>query len=174
MPRVHQPLTLARVIGDVIDSFSPTVRLTLAYNSNNTVSNGQELMPTVIATKPRVEVGGDDMREAYTLIMIDPDAPSPSDPYLKEYLHWMVTDIPGSTNASFGREVVLYESPRPVVGIHRYIFVLFKQMRGRQSVQVPASRDHFNARRFSVENDLGPPVAAIYFNSQRETAARRR
>ncbi|RRT84271.1 hypothetical protein BHM03_00022097 [Ensete ventricosum] len=69
--------------------------------------------------------------------------------------------------------MVSYESPRPNIGIHRFVFVLFRQKR-RQSVTLPASRDHFSTRRFAQENDLGLPVAAVYFNAQRETAARRR
>lgn len=66
-----------------------------------------------------------------------------------------------------------YESPKPVIGIHRYVFILFKQ-RGRQTVRPPVSRDYFNTRMFSHENGLGLPVAAVYFNAQRETAPRRR
>jgi len=69
---------------------------------------------------------------------------------------------------------VSYETPKPVVGIHRYVFILFKQTRGRQTVRPPAARDCFNTRRFAAENGLGLPVAAVYFNAQRETAARRR
>lgn len=72
-----------------------------------------------------------------------------------------------------GREIVGYEAPKPFIGIHRYVFVLFKQ-KGRQTVYAPASRDHFSTRDFSEENGLGLPVAAVYFNAQRETAARRR
>ncbi|XP_021827034.1 CEN-like protein 1 [Prunus avium] len=174
MSRMVDPLTLGRVIGEVVDSFTPIVKMKVVYNPNRQVANGHELMPSVISAKPRVEIGGEDMRAAYTLIMTDPDFPSPSDPYLREHLHWMVTDIPGTTDASFGRENMEYESPRPVVGIHRYVFLLFKQMRGRETVRGPACRDNFNTRTFSQENGLGLPVAAVYFNAQRETAARRR
>lgn len=110
-----------------------------------------------------------------------------------------MTDIPGTTDASFGgyslkfyidlqydrfikismlcvalgREVVGYEMPRPNIGIHRFVFALFKQRR-RQSVAPPSSRDHFDTRKFAQDNDLGLPVAAVFFNAQRETAARRR
>ena len=49
-----------------------------------------------------------------------------------------------------GREVVSYETPKPTVGIHRYVFIPFKQ-RGRQTVRPPSSRDYFNTRRFSAE-----------------------
>lgn len=66
-----------------------------------------------------------------------------------------------------------YENPKPSIGIHRFIFVLFKQKK-LQSVGPPLSRVHFNTRKFANDNDLGQPVAAVYFNAQRETAARRR
>ncbi|XP_051138234.1 CEN-like protein 1 [Andrographis paniculata] len=166
-------LSVGGVIGEVVDSFVPSVKLRITYNINKQVSNGRELMPAVITAKPRVEIGGDDMRGAYTLVMTDPDVPGPSDPYLREHLHWIVTDIPGTTDASFGREIASYEPPKPVIGIHRYVFVLFKQ-RSRHTVTAPASRDHFETRRFAEENGLGLPVAAMYFNAQRETACRRR
>jgi hypothetical protein len=45
--------------------------------------------------------GGD--ADKYTLAMVDPDAPSPSNPVLRNILHWLVTDIPGSTTASQGQ-----------------------------------------------------------------------
>ncbi|KAK4571693.1 hypothetical protein RGQ29_030205 [Quercus rubra] len=173
MSRLIETLSVGRVVGEVVDIFTPSIRLNVIYNSNKQVANGHEFKPSVIISKPRVEIGGDDMRTAYTLIMTDPDAPSPSDPSLREHLHWMVTNIPGTTDASFGKEIVSYETPKPVVGIHRYVFILFKQT-GRQTVTPPTTRDYFNTRRFSAENGLGLPVAAVYFNAQRETAARRR
>ncbi|OIS99143.1 PREDICTED: CEN-like protein 1 [Nicotiana attenuata] len=171
--RASESLAVGRVIGEVVDSFTACVQMNVIYNGSKQVSNGHELMPALVASKPRVEIGGEDLRSAYTLIMTDPDAPSPSDPYLREHLHWIVTDIPGTTDVSFGREIVSYESPKPVIGIHRYAFILYKQ-RGRQTVKLPATRDQFNTRSFAAENGLGSPVAAVYFNAQRETAARRR
>ncbi|XP_065027946.1 protein SELF-PRUNING-like isoform X2 [Musa acuminata AAA Group] len=173
MSRPVEPLVVGRVIGEVLDSFRPSVRIMVTYSSNKLVFNGHEFYPSTVTSRPRVEVQGGDMRSFFTLVMTDPDVPGPSDPYLREHLHWIVTDIPGTTDASFGREVVSYESPRPNIGIHRFVFVLFKQKR-RQAVSPPASRDRFSTRRFAEENGLDLPVAAVYFNSQRETAARRR
>ncbi|XP_042494365.1 CEN-like protein 2 [Macadamia integrifolia] len=172
MARTSEPLIVGRVIGDVLDSFSPTVNMTVTYNDKK-VCNGHELFPSKVTFKPRVEVHGGDMRSFFTLVMTDPDVPGPSDPYLREHLHWIVTDIPGTTDATFGREVVCYEIPRPNIGIHRFVFVLFKQ-KSRNTVSFPTSRDHFNTRSFAAENELGLPVAAVFFNGQRETAARRR
>nr|AFV67439.1 centroradialis [Hordeum vulgare] len=173
MARVLEPLVVGKVIGEVIDNFNPTVKMTVTYSSNKQVFNGHEFFPSAVVSKPRIEVQGGDMRSFFTLVMTDPDVPGPSDPYLWEHLHWIVSDIPGTTDASFGREVVSYESPKPNIGIHRFTFVLFQQKK-RQAMNAPSTRDYFNTRRFADENDLGLPVAAVYFNAQRETAARRR
>ncbi|KAL5214294.1 hypothetical protein ABZP36_003446 [Zizania latifolia] len=174
MPRVLEPLIVGKVIGEVIDNFNPTVKMMATYSPNKQVFNGHEFFPSAVFSKPRVEVQGGDMRSFFTLVMTDPDVPGPSDPYLREHLHWIVTDIPGTTDASFGREVVSYESPKPNIGIHRFVFVLFKQKRRQAVTPPPSSRDYFSTRHFASENDLGLPVAAVYFNAQRETAARRR
>lgn len=68
MSRVTEPLIVGRVIGEVIDTFNPSVRMNVTYNSNVQVANGHELMPSLLISKPRVDIGGDDMRAAYTLV----------------------------------------------------------------------------------------------------------
>ncbi|KAL3839803.1 hypothetical protein ACJIZ3_024394 [Penstemon smallii] len=171
--RPTDPLIVGRVIGDVLDSFTQTMKLCIKYG-NKLVFNGYEFHPSAVTARPKVEVQGGDLRTFYTLVMTDPDVPGPSDPYLREHLQWLVTDIPGTTDATFGNEVVSYESPMPNIGIHRFVFVLFKQ-KGRQTVtNLPTSTDYFNTRRFAANNDLGPPIASVFFNAQRETAARNR
>ncbi|GJT20887.1 CEN-like protein 1 [Tanacetum coccineum] len=188
---MNEPLAVGRVIGEVVDTFTPSVKLTVTYNLNKIVCNGHELMPNVITSKPRVDIGGEDMRSAYTLVTLFPTlhllyhdrsrtSCPPLNPYLREHHHrkGILVDygsrhIPGTTDASFGKEIVSYEIPKPVIGIHRYVFLLFKQ-KTRKSVTPPASRDHFNTRSFCHKHGLGLPVAAVYFNAQRENAARRR
>ncbi|KAK9673515.1 hypothetical protein RND81_12G172200 [Saponaria officinalis] len=167
MPRQpREPLVVGRVIGDVLDPFTRSVTLRVHYNGRE-VNNGCEFRPSQVVTQPRVEIGGDDLRSFFTLVMVDPDAPSPSNPTLREYLHWLVTDIPGTTGVAFGNEVVWYESPRPSSGIHRFIFVLFRQL-GRQTVYAPGWRQNFITRDFAELYNLGLPVAAVYYNCQRE------
>ncbi|XP_031477837.2 CEN-like protein 4 [Nymphaea colorata] len=88
-PRLLEPLTLGRVVGDVVDTFTPSVTMKVTYSSSKLqVCNGHEYPPSSLSKKPRVEVGGEDMRHFFTLMMIDPDSPSPSEPYLGEHLHW--------------------------------------------------------------------------------------
>uniref|UniRef100_A0A0D9V5M0 Uncharacterized protein n=1 Tax=Leersia perrieri TaxID=77586 RepID=A0A0D9V5M0_9ORYZ len=163
-----EPLVLAHVIQDVLDPFIPTMPLRITYN-NRLIMSGAELKPSAIMHKPRVDVGGTDLRVFYTLVLVDPDAPSPSNPSLREYLHWMVTDIPGTTGASFGKELMLYERPEPRSGIHRMVFVLFRQL-GRGTVFAPDIRHNFNCKSFAQQYHLDI-VAATYFNCQREAGS---
>jgi len=69
-----------------------------------------------------------------------------------------------------GQEVVCHESPRPTAGIHRFVFVLFRQL-GRQTVYAPGWRQNFNTRDFAELYNLGSPVATVYFNCQRESGS---
>ncbi|EEF47337.1 hypothetical protein RCOM_1076940 [Ricinus communis] len=55
MPRDSDPLVVGRVAGDVLDPFTRSISLQVAYSNKE--------------------------------IMVDPDAPSPSEPILREYLH---------------------------------------------------------------------------------------
>ncbi|CAH8275949.1 unnamed protein product [Arabidopsis lyrata] len=162
----RDPLVVGSVVGDVLDPFTRLVSLRVTYGQRE-VTNGLDLRPSQVLNKPTVDIGGDDFRNFYTLVMVDPDVPSPSNPHLREYLHWLVTDIPATTGTSFGNEVVCYESPRPPSGIHRIVLVLFRQL-GRQTVYAPGWRQQFNTREFAEIYNLGLPVAASFFNCQRE------
>ncbi|KAJ8504473.1 hypothetical protein OPV22_005359 [Ensete ventricosum] len=160
MSRETDPLRVARVVGDVLDPFTKSVAMTVRYNTGE-VTNGREFKPSQVTNQPNVEIGGYDLRTFYTLVMVDPDAPSPSNPTLREYLHWMMTDIPATTGSNFGQEAMCYESPRPSSGIHRLVFVLFRQL-GRGMVYAPMWRQNFNTREFAELYNVGSPVAAVY------------
>lgn len=84
--------------------------------------------------------------------------------------HMLLKEASGSN----GREVVPYMGPRPPIGIHRYIFVLFKQPTEPIVISPPPARNNFNTRNFAGEYGLGLPVAATYFNAQKEPGNRRR
>ncbi|XP_062179238.1 protein VERNALIZATION 3-like [Phragmites australis] len=161
-------LVLAYVIQDVLDPFTPTVPLRIAY-TNMLLLAGAELKPSAIVTKPRVNLDGNDMRAFYTLVPVDPDAPSPSHPSLREYLHWMVTNIPETTNISLGHELLFYETPEPRSGIHRMVFVLFRQL-GRGTIFAPEMRCNFNCRSFARQYHLNI-ATATYFNCQKEAGS---
>ncbi|CAO2193315.1 unnamed protein product [Urochloa humidicola] len=171
MARFVDPLVVGRVIGEVVDLFVPSISMTVAYGPKD-ISNGCLFKPSATVAPPLVRISGR-RNDLYTLIMTDPDAPSPSDPTMREYLHWIVTNIPGGTDASKGEEVVEYMGPRPPVGIHRYVLVLFEQ-KTRVNAEAPGERANFNTRAFAAAHELGLPTAVVYFNAQKEPANRRR
>lgn len=67
MQRERDTLTLARVIGDVLDPFTRSINLRVAYN-NRKIRNGCDLRPSKVINQPKVEVRGDDLRTLYTLV----------------------------------------------------------------------------------------------------------
>ena len=85
----------------------------------------------------------------------------------------------GSIDGCAGEAVVPYMGPRPPVGIHRYVMVVFQQ-KARMTAPpalapgAEAARVGFTTRAFADRHDLGLPVAAMYFNAQKEPANRRR
>lgn len=68
-----------------------------------------------------------------------------------------------------------YMGPQPPTGIHRYVFSVFKQREAMETPRsLPEPRNNFSTRQFADDNHLGLPVAAVYFNSHKEPAAKRR
>lgn len=55
-----------------------------------------------------------------------------------------------------------------MMGIHRIVFVLFRQPARRETIYAPGWRQNCNTREFAELYNLGSPVAAAYFNIQRE------
>jgi hypothetical protein len=103
--------------------------------------------------QPEVKWNAED-NEYYTLIMTDPDAPSRAEPKLREWHHWLVVNIPGN-KVSEGEVKSGYvgSGPPPGTGLHRYVFLVYKQ-NGKQdfkdvaflSSQTATNREKFSAR----------------------------
>lgn len=58
---------MGEVVRDVLEPFTMTVLLRIRYNARQVV-NGAEFRPSIIANKPRVDIGGDDLSTFYTLV----------------------------------------------------------------------------------------------------------
>lgn len=102
----------------------------VSYPNGVIVKLGEELTPTQVKKTPWVtwEAEGD---AYYTLMMLDPDAPSREDPTFRQLRHWLVMNIPESFVES-GDEVIEYlgSGAEAGTGLHRYIFLVFKQRDG--------------------------------------------
>jgi large subunit ribosomal protein L35 len=64
----------------------------------------------------------------YTLMMIDPDAPSRKNPIKKFWLHWLKINMDFKGNNS--EEIVSYHPPTPPINTdyHRYYICILKQI----------------------------------------------
>ncbi|KAF1741181.1 hypothetical protein MXB_5404 [Myxobolus squamalis] len=112
-------------ISDVIKT-PPTKRVEVTYGAHK-VECGTVLTPTQVQHKPTIEWEAQP-DQLYTLFMIDPDAPSRKEPKYREWMHWWVSNIPGC-DVSKGEVVFDYvgAGPPKETGLHRYIFVVYKQ-----------------------------------------------
>lgn len=157
-----------KIIPDVIDSFQPEVQLVITYGSTPLLT-GSSLRQEGVQEPPKLTwEGGVSESSLYTLALVDPDAPKPEEPSSREFVHWIVSNIPGSYNAtcqSFSKvstEVLPYSGPAPIEGNHRYVFVLYKQSE-KVELKAPEKREKFNLRTFAKENGLGAPVFSDSF-----------
>jgi len=102
----------------------------------------------------------------YTLMKVDPDAPSKSNPSSREWRHWLIVNIPGN-DITKGEVVTPYMGPHPPKdsGLHRYVFLLYEQP---DKIEAPVlensgnHRGHFKAQNFAKEYELSPVGAAFY------------
>ncbi|XP_045391305.1 phosphatidylethanolamine-binding protein 4 [Lemur catta] len=107
---------------------------------------------------------------SYILVMVDPDAPSRSQPKRRFWRHWLVTDIKGSdmkTGNIQGKELTGYQPPSPPAntGFHRYQFFAFLQ-EGRV-ISLPRkenkTRGSWKMDKFLTRFHLSEPEASTQF-----------
>ncbi|KAH9923822.1 phosphatidylethanolamine-binding protein [Fomitopsis serialis] len=174
-------LARAALIPDVLpSSFHPSVLLTITYPNSQEALPGNTLtvdaaseepeivfMPMslgpeqadVIAPAPAGGLGSDaPMAEvAYTLAMVDPDAPSRVDPQFRCFRHWLITGLkaPPRTASRTASPYALKTEPattpyrppgpRPASGIHRYTFLLWQEPSTAQTLRLPAGAPEYGA-----------------------------
>ncbi|XP_068156697.1 protein D3-like [Drosophila tropicalis] len=160
----------AGIIPDIID-VKPAAKATIKYPSGVEVDLGKELTPTQVKDQPTVTWDAD-AGSLYTLLMVDPDAPSRADPKLREILHWAVINIPGNTVAD-GQVLAEYiGSGAPQgSGLHRYVFLVFKQNEKivtdkfiSKTTREP--RINVKTRDYIAKYNFGAPVAGNFFEAQ--------
>ena len=143
----HPSFERSGVFDDVLPVFEPVAPLVVHYSAAVVDGGASDvLLFTPAQTRaPPVRVvccaGGDGL---WTLLMVDPDAPSRTNPVCGEWLHWAVC------NARLGSDGVLdiehadvvtpYAGPTPPKGTgkHRYCFLLFRQSRKVPAVAIDA------------------------------------
>ncbi|KAF9436792.1 hypothetical protein BGZ76_002976 [Entomortierella beljakovae] len=161
------------IIPDVIDSFTSKTLLVVSYGNDKEVALGNTLSVQETQGIPHVSFQAESPSDKYTLILTDPDAPSRTNPRMREYRHWIVTNLSGSSdfqpaNVSQGNILTPYMGPAPPSGSgpHRYIFLLYKQTPSSDintlTSPLTSERQGFKAKQFTSQAGL-ELVGANYF-----------
>jgi len=134
------------------------------------VEFGATLNLADVKIEPEVQLDGLSGSGFTTLAMVDPDAPSRSNPVAKEWLHWLVVDIPSGQDIKNGIEKMKFAPSGPPRGSgkHRYIFLLFSH--DTPISQNPNSnineRRGFKISRYAADNGLGQPKALNFYYTE--------
>jgi len=121
------------VVPDVIPTWPNNVAA-VHYDTQAIVHLGNVLSTTHTQKLPRVSFPAEP-HQYYTVMMLDPDAPSPESPTYRHWLHYIVVNVPGSgthtdhADLHKGNIVTPYMGPAPPLntGNHRYVWLIYKQ-----------------------------------------------
>jgi phosphatidylethanolamine-binding protein (PEBP) family uncharacterized protein len=95
----------------------------------------------------------------------------------RNWLHWLVVDIPGRAGLAAGRTLTPYKGPSPPAGVHRYTFLVFKQRiavgAARAAQLAPPERNDFDVRAFAAANKLSAPQGSTLFTVAHSGGAQR-
>ncbi|XP_022220726.2 protein D2 [Drosophila obscura] len=159
------------IVPDILP-VAPNELLKVTYGGDLVVDKGAELTPTQVKAHPSVEWNAEP-EALYTLLLTDPDAPSRKEPKFREWHHWLVVNIPGNQIA---KADVLTEyvgaGPPEGTGLHRYVFLLFKQKQklSCKEKRIPKTsgdnRAKFSTTKFVGKYGLGNPVAGNFFQAK--------
>ena len=123
-----------------------------------------------LAHPPKITLTSAKSSAGYTLMMIDPDAPSAAMPRAAPIRHWLVVDIPGAGLAkgdiSGGTTASPYHQPGPPpgTGYHRYGQFIFEQPTPKLAGFKPleGSIALWNYTAFIDKYNLGEKVASNF------------
>ncbi|KAL3234270.1 Carboxypeptidase Y inhibitor [Nakaseomyces bracarensis] len=187
---IVDPLHKDEIIPDVIPDFTPAGIITAIYPGERAVTLGNELTPEQTSQRPDVHFTPNDpykyeADDLFTLVLTDPDAPSRTDKKWSEFCHWVKTDIklvpsPNvATTADLnnnGSTGIDYMGPGPPkdTGLHRYIFLLYKQNRPSSNFTKVKDRQNWGygtpgtgVAKWAKENNL-ELLASNYFVCQKK------
>jgi len=99
---------------------------------------------------------------AFTLMCVDPHAPSPDKPSLAPWLHALTVNAPGP-DPSRGEEIVTYTPPSPPHGRHAYVWLAYRQPGPLTGVRTPKARARFQVKAWARDHGLDAPSAATFF-----------
>jgi len=159
--RIRSMQKYHKIAPDVLERpFLPITNFSVSFGEE-LAQRGNILSPKITIDKPTIKYDGN---KIFTLIMTDPDSPAYYYPSQKEFLHWLVVNIPGN-EIEKGNTVVDYIGAIPAQnsGKHRYIILLLEQKEGNLQFagqMIPSTsiqgRPGFKTAEFIKKNALKP------------------
>lgn len=86
---LHREHLIPDILPSTLSAADVGKALTISFPSGAEVKLGNELQVPDTQARPRVEFAADDAR-TYTLVMLDPDAPTREGPIYRSFRHWVV------------------------------------------------------------------------------------
>ena len=160
------------VVPDVLQQ-APREKLQVEYRVDVSAELGNRLTPSDVRCQPEVTWTAE-QGALYTLVMIDPDAPSRQNRTRGEVRHWLVVNIP-SNEVKRGHVVTEYiGSGAPEgSGLHRYVLLVYRQPAAievdpslQQTFRQLMGRFSWKVEQFARNNNLGDPVAGNLFQAE--------
>ncbi|XP_041642738.1 phosphatidylethanolamine-binding protein 4 [Cheilinus undulatus] len=128
---------------------------------------------TTVWKAPQVKYSRAKETMKYVLVMIDPDAPSHTNPTGADWRHWLVVNIQGKLlkNGEIqGKTLTEYRPPSPPRsrGFHRYQFMLYEQPPDKSVFLTEKESSHakWSLSNFVTKFGLGKEVAAVQLLTQ--------
>lgn len=99
---------------------------------------------------------------------------SRKEPTYREWHHWLVVNIPGN-DIKNGQTLSEYigSGPPPETGLHRYVFLVYKQSNGKITCDEKVlpntsgeGRGCFSIKNFAEKYQLGEPIAGNFFQAE--------
>lgn len=128
------------------------------YFNNNKIKNKQIMPLETVQMQPQIKFNLES-NKFYTILMVDPDAPSKDNPIYKYVLHWLVYN---------NNEIAVnFMPPAPPSksGLHRYYICLFEQPNKiRESIK-KYPRHNFSVKDFVKQYNLNL-VSCVMFKTE--------
>src|SRR5690242_7999841 len=125
MPILENPFETQALIPEILPSH-PKRPLQVRFG-DLAIEPGSSATPSQVRELPAVVDWAAENGQLYTVMMIDPDAPQRERPTNRDWLHWLVINVPGG-HISQGQTIAEYIGAAPPKGSgkHRYILAVFQ------------------------------------------------
>ncbi|KAL6236515.1 hypothetical protein BDW75DRAFT_250064 [Aspergillus navahoensis] len=135
------------------DDFAPTTELSISFGEK-AVNLGNLFRVSEVKSAPSISFAKEENSpdsQLYTLLLVDPDAPTPDDPKFAYWRHWVISGLTPSEgiNAESARTLTEYLGPGPKDESrpHRYLFLLFREPEGLSLSKEDVGGEEFVQRR---------------------------